>query len=107
MARKQLTPPTVEEVRAYILAKGFWRVDAAKFVRFYTENDWRDTNDRPIKVWKLKVLYWEDLAERRGDKPQRCYCGRYGEYIGKDDTGQLYYRCVDHKPKEQLALPPI
>ena len=105
MPRKPFQPPTVQEVRDYILARGLWRVNPEKFVRFYEANDWRDSNDKPIKVWKLKVILWEDMAECRGDKPLRCSCGKYGEYTYKDDTGQLYAKCHDHRLIRKQVLP--
>ena len=107
MARKtkQFIPPTFDEVRAYIIESGCLKVDANEFIMYYATNDWRDSNNKPLKVWKLKVRYWQMMATEMGRPDRKCHCGKYGEYIGKDDTGQIYWRCAEHKPVRKFVLP--
>lgn len=63
-------PPTIEEVRVYCLARGN-RIDAERFVDFYTANGWVQGKNKPIKDWKACVRTWEkrDGNKPNGDKP--------------------------------------
>ena len=49
-------PPTVDEVEAYIYAKGY-RVNASVFVDYYTSNGWMVGKNR-MKDWKAAVRTW-------------------------------------------------
>ena len=51
------TPPTLQEVQAYVSEKGF-RVDAERFVDFYTSKGWM-VGSNPMKDWKAAVRNWE------------------------------------------------
>lgn len=50
------SPPSVEEVRAYAKENKI-DFDSAKFVDFYTANDWR-LGTAKMKDWKLAVRVW-------------------------------------------------
>jgi hypothetical protein len=102
---KKFKPPTIEEVRAYIKEKGYYTVDAEFFMEFFEAGDWHDSNDKPVKRWKQKVVTWHRKNLEHGKPSRLCYCGQYGVYTAKDDTGQLYWRCEDHKPKRGNCLP--
>lgn len=54
--RYRFIPPTVEEVEDYINEKGY-RIDAHKFVDYYTANGWR-VGKSPMKDWKAAVRNW-------------------------------------------------
>jgi len=54
--RYRFVPPTIEEVEDYINEKGY-RVDARKFVDYYTSNGWR-VGKNPMKDWKAAVRNW-------------------------------------------------
>ena len=105
MAKREFIPPTLEEVKAYIIEAGCLKVDAGEFITYYATNDWRDSNNKPLKVWKLKIRYWQSMASEMGRPDRKCHCGKYASYIGKDDTGQVYFRCEAHKPIRKFALP--
>lgn len=53
---KRFKTPTVEEVRAYILEKGY-SVDAESFVDYYTSKGWV-VGKSPMKDWKAAVRTW-------------------------------------------------
>ena len=55
--RKRFSPPTTEEVKAYCLERGN-RVDAQRFVDFYTAKGWK-VGKSPMKDWKAAVRTWE------------------------------------------------
>lgn len=59
-----MTPPTVEEVRAYCAERGN-RVDPEKFIAYYESRGWVLSKGRPMKDWKASVRYWEQ-SERSG-----------------------------------------
>ena len=53
---RRFTPPSVEEVRAYITEKSY-NVDADAFVDFYTSKGWKVGN-QSMKDWKAAVRTW-------------------------------------------------
>ena len=55
--RTKFVPPSVEEVQAYITERGC-KVDAERFVDFYTANGWMVGKNK-MKDWKASVRYWE------------------------------------------------
>ncbi len=56
--RKRFTPPTFEEVQAYIVERGS-SVDAKRFFDYYKEGNWHDRTGKPVKNWKQKLITWE------------------------------------------------
>ena len=56
--KEEFTPPTLEEVRAYVREKGY-NLDVEKFLRYYTESNWRDARGKQVKNWKLKLMVWD------------------------------------------------
>lgn len=115
---KKFTPPTLEEVVAYVRQKGF-RVDPVKWHAYYESNGWR-VGRNPMKSWRSAVVTWSRNPETRGNggKPARPFDpgaqnsqpGICRICEGECDVGQLYcltcflgiggkaeeYREVDH-----------
>lgn len=58
------TPPTVDEVQAYITEKGY-TVDAERFVDYYTANGWKVGRSKMVD-WRRTVNNWQ-----RNEKPQK------------------------------------
>ncbi len=56
-ASRALAVPTLEEVEAYCQERGN-RVNARRFMDFYTANGWR-MGKTPMKDWKAAVRSWE------------------------------------------------
>lgn len=101
-----MTPPTVDEVRAYIIEKGFLTVDAVEFVETNDAGDWQDKKGHAYRNWKKVVVTWHYNALRWGQKPNICRrCTKYGTHRGHDDAGQQYWLCEDHKPRPRATLP--
>ena len=63
--RKPFTPPTLEEVKAYISEKEL-AVDAQRFFDYYEAGKWHDGSGKPVKNWKQKCITWD----KHTDKPQ-------------------------------------
>lgn len=54
--KKEFTPPTLEEVKAYFKSEGYSESLAETFFKGYDVNDWKDSNEKPIKNWKQKAI---------------------------------------------------
>lgn len=72
--KEEFTPPTLEEVRAYVREKGY-NLDVEKFHRYYTESNWRDARGKQVKNWKLKLMVWDrpkhsNFADK-GNQPKK------------------------------------
>lgn len=57
--KKEFTPPTLEEVEAYCKERKN-NVDAKRFIDYYSVDDWKDKNGKPVRNWKQKMIsVWE------------------------------------------------
>lgn len=65
---KRFTPPTVDEVRAYVQERGY-DIDAEQFVNFYESKGWM-VGKNPMKNWRAAVGTWvsHDRSRRNGAK---------------------------------------
>lgn len=54
---KQFVPPTLEEVKAYIESKHY-NVDANYFYEYFSAGNWIDSQGKPVKNWKQKIITW-------------------------------------------------
>ena len=63
--RYRFVPPTIEEVEDYINEKGY-RVNAHKFIDYYTSNGWK-VGKNSMKDWKAAIRNW---ARNDYDKPK-------------------------------------
>lgn len=61
--RKSIVHPSLKEIEEYVREKNY-NIDCKKFFEYYSSNDWKDKNNKPVKNWKLKLLVW-----RRDDTP--------------------------------------
>ena len=74
--KKVFTPPTVDEVAAYVLEKGY-PVDPDRFVDFYTTKGWMVGKNKMVD-WKAAVRTWakdrkEQNPPNRSQKIQAAY----------------------------------
>lgn len=60
---KRFTPPTLDEVRAYVQERGN-KINAETFMDYYVANGWKD-----VKDWKAKVRVWE-RREAKAQEPK-------------------------------------
>jgi len=65
---KRFKPPTIEEIEDYINEKGY-RVNAHKFLDYYTSNGWK-VGKNPMKDWKAAVRSWAHNSYNNDIKPQ-------------------------------------
>lgn len=60
-----MSPPTLEEVKAYVREKDL-SVDPNKFFEYYEEGNWHDGKGNKVRNWKQKLLTWD----KHTDKPK-------------------------------------
>lgn len=63
--RKRLTPPSVDEVRAYCMERNNG-IDPEAFVDYYTARGWKYGQGKPIADWKAAVRTWERRDKKSG-----------------------------------------
>lgn len=54
----RFTPPTTDEVAEYCKTRGNG-IDAEYFIAYYANRDWKLSNGRKMKDWKLAIVTWE------------------------------------------------
>lgn len=89
-------PPTLKEMLDYQKVNPeLSGLDIPFLYKAYTENDWHDTQDKPVKRWKMKL--W---TLSRYNPPKLCgICGKPAvKYQIKE--GKRFYICNSHLPKE-------
>ena len=64
-ARARFVKPTVEEVAAYIKAKGY-TFDAEQFWNYYESKGWL-VGRAPMKSWQSACVTWHKAENRRAD----------------------------------------
>ncbi len=89
-ARKRFTPPTVDEVAAYVATRST-KIDPQRFIDHYTANGWR-VGKNPMRDWKASVRTWElnEYANNGTHKPAAKptafarQVDNLNEWLGKD-----------------------
>ena len=51
-------PPTVTQVKEYATTQGKPDFDAEYFIKWYSANDWKHKDGKPVLNWKQTVLTW-------------------------------------------------
>ena len=67
--RYKFTPPTVEEVEDYINEKGY-KVNAQRFVDYYSSKGWTIGRNSPMKNWQAAVRTWASNDFNKNSNPQ-------------------------------------
>ena len=67
--RYKFVPPTVEEVEEYINEKGY-KVNARRFVDYYSSKGWTIGRNSPMKNWQAAVRTWANNDFNKDNKPQ-------------------------------------
>lgn len=68
-ANKRFITPTIELVQEYCKERNN-RVDASKFVDYYTANGWK-VGKNPMKDWKAAVRMWEKSGYDKSEPPKK------------------------------------
>ena len=87
--KKRFTPPTLEDVQEYIEQKGY-KVDASKFIDFYTSKGWL-VGKTPMKDWRAAVRVWHGR-----DKPKEN--NRFNNFTGRNyDYAELERKLIQEQ----------
>lgn len=62
--RKRLSPPSIEEVRAYCEERKNG-IDPERFIDFYSARGWQFKNGQPVKDWKACIRTWEKRDDQK------------------------------------------
>lgn len=54
--KKKNTFPSIEDVKDFFLEKGYSQDTAVKAFEYYSINEWKDGNGKPVKNWKQKMI---------------------------------------------------
>lgn len=63
---KNFIPPSFAEVQNYVDKNGYG-IDVDYFYRYYSAGKWTDSEGKPVKNWKQRIVTWE---KRRKEKQQ-------------------------------------
>ncbi len=106
---KQFTPPTLQEIQEYVQKKHY-TVDPNVFYEYFTEGDWIDSEGKPVKCWKQKVITWNNFGSAKSKPKTQLFpisgktcgvqkCPMPAVYKNSSGSYDTYY-CADHMPEE-------
>lgn len=58
IGKARFSPPSLDEVKAFFREKGYREDVAIKAYDYYSDGNWCDKNNKPVKNWKLKMHIW-------------------------------------------------
>lgn len=67
--KQGFTPPSLLEVKAYFKEKGFTEQSAERAFEYYSNLEWKDSNNKPVKSWKAKMnsVWFKDENRVKGN----------------------------------------
>ena len=68
--KKGFTPPTLDEVKAYISENGY-HVNPEHFYSYYEAGHWVDSKGQPVRNWKQKLITWEKKDKEQWIQPPK------------------------------------
>lgn len=57
--KKAFVPPTLEDIKQYCVERNN-NVDPKRFYDYFTEMKWIDSEGKPVRNWKGKMITWEN-----------------------------------------------
>lgn len=61
---KRFVPPKLDDINAYIAEKGLI-VNGQVFLDYFTAGNWKDSEGKPVKNWKQKLITWDERDRRK------------------------------------------
>ncbi len=71
--KKKNTFPSIEDVKDFFREKGYSQDTAVKAFEYYSINQWKDGNGKPVKNWKQKMIAVWFKPENLQKKPSTEY----------------------------------
>ena len=62
--KKSFVPPKLDDINAYIAEKGLI-VNGQVFLDYFTAGNWKDSEGKPVKNWKQKLITWDERDRRK------------------------------------------
>lgn len=62
--KKRFVPPKLDDINAYIAEKGLI-VNGQVFLDYFTTGNWKDSEGKPVKNWKQKLITWNERDRRK------------------------------------------
>ena len=62
--KKRFVAPSLEEINAYIAEKKLI-VNGQVFLDYFTAGNWKDSEGKPVKNWKQKLITWDERDRRK------------------------------------------
>lgn len=62
--KKRFVAPSLADVNAYIAEKGLI-VNGQVFLDYFTTGNWKDSEGKPVKNWKQKLITWDERDRRK------------------------------------------
>lgn len=62
--KKRFVPPKLDDINAYITEKGLI-VNGKVFLDYFTAGNWKDSEGKPVKNWKQKLITWDERDRRK------------------------------------------
>lgn len=72
--QKRFVAPTLEEIEEYVTEKGL-NVNAKRFYDYFTEMNWIDSQGKPVKNWKGKILTWDSHGNNNNGRKETVFAG--------------------------------
>ena len=63
-SKKRFAPPKLDDINAYIAEKGLI-VNGQVFLDYFTAGNWKDSEGKPVKNWKQKLITWDERDRRK------------------------------------------
>ena len=73
---RRFTPPSIEEVRAYVCDEGL-DIDAEEFMDYGIANGWKLSNGNPMKDWRATLRQWHRRKNQQKENQQRKDDGKH------------------------------
>lgn len=77
--------PTLDDVKAYFSEKGYSEQAAIKAFNYYDAGDWKDSEGKPVKNWKQKMIGVWFNDENKANKNHVALSQNYFEQRKKDE----------------------
>lgn len=69
----KFTPPTTDEVRAFIEERSIVGIDPEAFVRYYAAQGWVLRNGQKMKDWQSAVWNWRNMDKKRSETSMKTH----------------------------------